>query len=148
MKVESRKRLHLLLISVGRPLHMILVEPVNTLLSRGLYYCRKAQANLQQIVFPVSFILAISQSIIFANYVIYAILFEDVYNFTEYQVGMAFSPLLAGSVLAVPVVAVFDKVTYQKARSEAILSGTVVAPEKRLFPAMLASFTLPTSLFW
>ena len=44
---------------------------------------------------------------------------------------MAFSPHLIGSVLAVPVVAVFDKVTYQKARSEAILSGTVVAPERK-----------------
>jgi hypothetical protein len=92
--------------------------------------------------------LAISQSIIYFYYIIYAILFENVYHFTEYQVGMAFSPLLVGAVLALPVMGVFDKVTYQKARAEAIRCGNIVAPEKRLYPAMLSSFTLPISLFW
>ena len=61
---------------------------------------------------------------------------------------MAFGPLVVGSLLAVPVVGLFDKLTYQKAREEALRSGRTVAPEKRLYPAMLGSITLPISLFW
>ena len=91
--------------------------------------------------------MAVTQSVVFAYYVAYAILFEDVYKFSQYQVGMAFGPILVGGVLAVPAVAVFDRLTYQKARAAAIRSGTTVLPEKRLYPAMLGVILLPISLF-
>ena len=91
--------------------------------------------------------MAVTQSVVFAYYVAYAILFKDVYKFSQYQVGMAFGPILVGGVLAVPVVAVFDRLTYQKARAAAIHSGTTVLPEKRLSPAMLGVILLPISLF-
>ncbi len=112
---------------VGRPLHMIVVEPI---------------------VLPTGLVLAVTQSVVFAYYVAYAVLFEEVYGFTQYQVGMSFAPLLVGSVLAIPVVAIFDKLTYQKARAQALASGRSVAPELRLYPAMLGGVLLPASLFW
>jgi len=61
---------------------------------------------------------------------------------------MAFGPLVIGSLLAIPITAFFDRVTYQPARAAALLSGSVVAPEKRLYPAMIGSILLPISLFW
>lgn len=60
---------------------------------------------------------------------------------------MTFAPLLIGSVIAVPILGAFDRMTYQKARVVAIRSGTEVKPEKRLYPAMLSAFLLPISLF-
>lgn len=100
------------LVAVGRPLHMMFVEPI---------------------IFPTGLVLAVTQSVVFAYYVGYAILFEKVYGFSQWKVGMAFGPLVVGSLLTVPVVALFDKLTYQKARVEALRLGKTVAPEKRLY---------------
>lgn len=69
------------------------------------------------------------------------------YHFSQYQAGLTFAPLLIGGLLAIPVMAIFDRLTYQKARAEAIRSGTEVHPEKRLYPAMLSVLLLPISLF-
>lgn len=84
---------------------------------------------------------------ILLSYVIYAILFEQVYNFSQYQAGLTFAPLLVGGIIAVPVMGLFDRLTYQTARAEAIRSGTEVHPEKRLYPAMLSVILFPISLF-
>ncbi|RDW69257.1 hypothetical protein BP6252_08277 [Coleophoma cylindrospora] len=118
---------NLFLASVGRPLHMLLVEPL---------------------VLPSGLVLAVTQSVVFAYYIAYALLFEEVYNFTQFQVGMTFGALVVGSILAVPVMGIFDRLTYQKAREAAIRSGTTVLPEKRLYPAMLSVILFPISLFW
>jgi hypothetical protein len=115
------------LTAIGRPLHMMIIEPI---------------------IFPTGLVLAITQSVVFAYYIAYALLFERVYGFSQFKVGMAFGPLVVGTLLAVPVLALFDKLTYQKARAEALRLGKTVTPEKRLYPAMLSSFTLPLSLFW
>lgn len=115
------------LASIGRPLHMIMVEPF---------------------VLPNGLVLAVTQSVVFAYYVIYAILFEQVYHFSQYQAGLTFAPLLVGGLVAVPVMGLFDRLTYQTARAEAIRSGTEVQPEKRLYPAMLSVILFPISLFW
>lgn len=118
----------IIIISLFRPMHMLIVEPI---------------------VFPSALVLSVSQSIIFTYYVAYSLLFKDVYHFTSYQVGLAFAPLLVGSVLAMPIVAVFDKLTYQKAKQIAIRSGgPPVEPELRLYPVMLSAILLPISLFW
>ena len=124
---QNRRRWVSLLVSIGRPLHMMLVEPI---------------------IFPSSFVLAITQAVLLAYYAAYVALFEQEYGFSQYQVGMAFGPLLVGSVLAVPIVAVFDKKMCQPVRTEAIASESEISSEKRLFPAMLGSITLPISIFW
>ena len=51
------------LTAVGRPLHMLIVEPI---------------------VFPTAFVMSITQAVVFAYYVEYALLFETVYGFSEY----------------------------------------------------------------
>ena len=61
---------------------------------------------------------------------------------------MAFGPLIVGSLFALPIMAVFDRLLYQPARVEALRLGTTVAPENRLYPAMVGSIILPISLFW
>ena len=111
----------------SRPLHMMFVEPI---------------------IFPTGLVLAVTQSVVFAYYVGYAILFEKVDGFSQWNVGMAFCLLVVGSLLAVLVVALFDKLAYQKARVEALRLGKTVTLEKRLYPAKLGSITLPISLFW
>jgi uncharacterized membrane protein YiaA len=60
---------------------------------------------------------------------------------------MAFAPLLVGGVIAVPIIAAFDRLTYQKARERAKMTGTSVYPEIRLYPAMLGVILQPISLF-
>ncbi|KAF5875766.1 putative bicyclomycin resistance protein [Botrytis fragariae] len=126
--ITSRATLiRLVLTSLGRPLHMLLVEPT---------------------VFPTGLVMAITQSVVFSYLVSYANLFEKIYQHSPYEVGMAFCPLIIGSVTALPTIAIFDRLFYRKPRNEAIRTGTKVAPEKRLYPAMLGSITLPISLFW
>jgi MFS family permease len=129
LQVPSRgNSLKIFLTAVGRPLHMILVE---------------------SIVSPTGLACAVNQSVVFVYYVAYGILFEETYGFTQYQVCMAFGPLLVGgTVLAIPVLALFGKLTYQKAREQAMQHGETVKPENRLYPALLSSITLPVSLFW
>ncbi|TGO20279.1 hypothetical protein BPAE_0314g00010 [Botrytis paeoniae] len=126
--ITSRATLtRLVLTSLGRPLHMLLVEPT---------------------VFPTGLVMAITQSVVFSYLVSYANLFEKIYQHSPYEVGMAFCPLIIGSMTALPTIAIFDRLFYRKPRNEAIRTGTKVAPEKRLYPAMLGSITLPISLFW
>ncbi|KAM3077251.1 hypothetical protein ACMFMF_005159 [Clarireedia jacksonii] len=117
----------LLLIALGRPLHMLLVEPT---------------------VFPTGLVMAIMQSVLFSYFVSYAALFKNVYHHTPYQVGMAFSPLIIGSAVALPTLALFDRLFYRKFRTAALQTGTMIPPEKRLYPAMLGFIALPISLFW
>jgi len=128
LPIESQKELFKkFLIAIGRPLHMIIVEPL---------------------IIPSGLVMAINQSITFAYYIIYAIVFKEVYGFSQYDVGMAFSPLLVGSILGIPIIIILDKLTYQKARERAIALRTTVHPETRLYPAMLGVILLPISLFW
>ncbi|PQE14216.1 hypothetical protein CJF31_00006762 [Rutstroemia sp. NJR-2017a BVV2] len=117
----------LLLTSLGRPLHMLFVEPT---------------------VFPTGLVMAVMQSVVFSYFTVYAALFKNVYHHTPHQAGMAFSALVIGSVLALPTLALFDRIFYRKHRNTALKTGTVVPPEKRLYPAMLGFLTLPISLFW
>ncbi|KAF7885363.1 uncharacterized protein EAF01_011428 [Botrytis porri] len=127
LKTTRATLARLVLTSFGRPLHMLLVEPT---------------------VFPTGLVMAITQSVVFSYLVSYANLFEKIYQQSPYEVGMAFCPLIIGSVTALPTIAIFDRLFYRKPRNEAIRTGTKVAPEKRLYPAMLGSITLPISLFW
>ncbi|PQE31254.1 hypothetical protein CJF32_00001832 [Rutstroemia sp. NJR-2017a WRK4] len=117
----------LLLTPLGRPLHMLLVEPT---------------------VLPTGLVMAVMQSVVFSYFTVYTALFKKVYHHTPHQAGMAFGALVIGSVLALPTLALFDRIFYRKHRIAALKTGTKVPPEKRLYPAMLGFITLPISLFW
>jgi hypothetical protein len=122
----GEKSLAVFLVSTGRLFHMMLVEPL---------------------VFPSGLVLAVLNTILYSYYVAYTFLFQEAYHFTPYQVGMAFTPILAGTILALPCMSYFDKTIYQKARVEAIASETEVEPEKRLHASILGVTIMPVSLF-
>jgi hypothetical protein len=94
---------------------MILVEPVSvtsitsTVIrkSADLHYCLKILSNnvliLRKLILPSGLVLAVTQAVVFAYYVAYAMMFEEVYGFSQFQVEMAFGALLVGTVLALPV---------------------------------------------
>jgi hypothetical protein len=156
---KQRASLDLFLTSVGRTLHMILVESVSvtsitSIVIRkpaDLHYCLKILSNtvliLRKLILPSGLVLAVTQAVVFAYYVAYDMMFEEVYGFSQFQVGMAFSALLVGTVLALPVLALFDRLTYQKSRATAIQSGTTVVPEIRLYPAILGVTIFSIFLF-
>jgi hypothetical protein len=121
------KSLAVFLVSIGRQFHMMWVEPL---------------------VFPSGLVLAVLNAILYSYYVAYTIIFQKEYHFIPYQVGMAFTTILVGTILALPCMSYFDKTIYQKARAEAIASGTEVEPEKRLHASILGVTIMPVSLFW
>jgi MFS family permease len=117
----------LLFITVARPFQMLVQEPI---------------------IFPTGLVSTVAQATIFCYYAAYPVMLVRVYSFDITGVGLAFLPIFIGNLLAVPVLAVIDKVTYQKARSEAQRSGATILPELRLHGAIIGGITLPISLFW
>lgn len=118
---------HSLRLALGRPLHMLFVEPI---------------------IWPSAALVTAGQCVLFILYVGYPLILHSQYGFSEYQVGLSFLPLLVGSVLAVPIIGYCDKHKYQVARANAESLGKTVAPEERLYPAMVGSVMLPVALFW
>lgn len=113
-----------------RPVHMLLVEPVVTMLS--LY-----------IAFTFAVVYCFSTSIPFS--------FATVYGFTPKAQGLVFVSLVVGYVLSVPTM-VIPYLRQQKAHAHASSSAgrndQSMAPERLLFPAMIGSVGLPISFFW
>jgi MFS family permease len=113
--------------SLGRPLHMLVVEPI---------------------IFPTALISSIALCVVFFFYVAFPIIFESVYSFTPYQVGLSFLSLFIGSVFGLIILSQLDKRKYQVAKAKAESLGQVVQPEERLYPVMVGGILLPVSLFW
>jgi hypothetical protein len=93
-------------------------------------------------------VLAVPNAIPYLYYAAYTLLFQEAYHFTPYQVGTTFTLILVGTILALPCMSYFDKTVYQKARAEAIASGTEVELEKRLHASILRVTAMPVLLFW
>jgi hypothetical protein len=104
--------------------------------------------GVEPLVFPSGLVLAVLNAILYSYYVACTILFQKEYHFILYQVGMTFTTILVGTILALPCMSYFDKTVYQKARAEAIASWTEVEPEKRLHASILGVTIMPVSLFW
>lgn len=60
--------------------------------------------------------------------------------------GLAFLSIAVGSVLGSCTVILIDRLVYQKRYAK--LLGGQVAPEQRLYAAMVGSLGLPVGLFW
>ncbi|KAJ6125914.1 MFS general substrate transporter [Penicillium samsonianum] len=80
-----------------------------------------------------------SQIVIFILYAGFLVVLERTYQFSPYQVGLAFLPFLVGTLLAAPVLSMVDRRKRRLARS---------VPEDNLPGAMLAAILLPISLLW
>lgn len=114
-------------VSLGRPIHMLFTEPI---------------------IFPTSLISAIGMCAVFFFYVVFPLVFERQYSFTQYQAGLTFLSLFIGSVLGLVILSAVDKRTYRAAKKKAEALVNKVAPEERLYPVMLGGLLLPLSLFW
>ncbi|TVY83941.1 Polyamine transporter [Lachnellula suecica] len=112
-----------------RPAHMLFTEPIVGFLA--LY---------------ISFNLAVLYSF-FASL---PTVFSGVYGFTAEQSSLVFIALAIGCVLGLITIIVVDTYVYQRMFQAALIDGRhgIVAPEHRLYCAMLGSIGLPVGLFW
>ncbi|RPB17190.1 MFS general substrate transporter [Morchella conica CCBAS932] len=117
----------LLTITLIRPLHMLVTEPI---------------------VGFISLYAAFSFGVLFAFFASFPYVFGAVYGFDSGSVGLAFLGLLFGLFLAVGTFAVFDRTWYAAAREKAKLEGKATEPEHRLYASMAGSLGIPISLFW
>jgi len=119
----------LLTVTLFRPLSMLITEPIVSFFS--LY-------------------IAFNFAVIFAFFDAFPIVFEGVYRFNLGQVGLTFLGLALGCCLAVATFILVDRFTYQKFYRASLREGGngAVAPEHRLYSAMLGSVGLPVGLFW
>ncbi|KAH7399822.1 MFS multidrug transporter-like protein [Cadophora sp. MPI-SDFR-AT-0126] len=126
---RSAKIRFLITVTFIRPLNMLLTEPIVAFLS--LY-------------------VAFNFSVLFAFFAAFPYVFKSVYGFTTEQAGLVFLAIGIGCVLAVPTVLACDYWLYQPKVRESKRNGGsgAVAPEYRLYPAMIGSIGLPIGLFW
>lgn len=119
----------LLTVTLFRPIHMLLTEPI---------------------VGFLSFYVAFNFAVLYVFFAAYPYVFETVYNFNIEDSGLVFLGIGVGSLVAFVTCWICDRYLYQPQvrKSHAEGRNGVVAPEHRLYPAMMGSFGLPISLFW
>ena len=119
----------LLTITLIRPIHMIFTEPI---------------------VGFTSLYIGFNFSVLFGFFDAFPIVFEGVYGFDIGQAGLPWISVLIGSIFSVVTVIYVDRITFTKEyhKSHKEGKGGLVAPEHRLYAAMMGSFGLPIGLFW
>jgi hypothetical protein len=71
------------------------------------------------------------------------------YYFTVSEAGLAFISVGIGVILGATTCILVDRTFYQKQHRRAVTKGdTYVAPEHRLYSAMIGSFGIVIGLFW
>ena len=114
-------------------LTVALVRPVNMLFT-------------EPIVFFFSLYTGFNFSVLFAFFDAFPIVFHGVYKFSVGLSGLTFLGVGLGVTLGASTVIVIDRLTFRKHHSRS--SDGIVAPEHRLYAAMIGSFGLPIGLFW
>lgn len=119
----------LLSVTLLRPLHMLVTEPIVAFMS--LY-------------------TAFNFSVLFAFFAAFPYVFRSVYGFNTEQVGLVFLAIGAGCILALVTVVLCDRFFYQPQVRASLAEGkgAVVLPEYRLYPALMGGLGMPISLFW
>lgn len=118
----------LLTVTLFRPVHMLLTEPIVMLFS--LYS-------------------AFTFALLFAFFASFPLVFTEVYHFSVSQNGMVFIGVAIGVLLAWLSCVLIDKMIYQKKHRQILSQGKLnVSPEHRLYAAMIGSVGLTISLFW
>lgn len=102
----------------ARPFHMLIVEPI---------------------VLPTTAIVTMGQIVVFIFYASYPIILKGAYGFSNYEQGLAFIPLLIGTLLSLPVLSATMKKREKTGNPQ---------PEDTMPAAMIAGVVLPVSLFW
>jgi hypothetical protein len=119
---------HTLTVVLFRPIHMLLTEPI-----------------VSAFAIYVSFNFAV----LFGFLASIPLVFTSTYNFTHAQTGFPFLAIALGVLLSIPTMLLLDLYLYAPHYRRAVVEGHKgVAPEHRLYGAMLGSLGLPISLFW
>jgi hypothetical protein len=116
--------LGILFITLLRPMKMLLTEPIVAFLS--IY-------------------VAFNFAVVFTFFASVPYVFGLVYHFDRGDTGLVFLAVGLGCTLAVPTVIIMDRVVYQRQWKR---NPGKVAPEHRLWAAMLGAFGIPVGLFW
>lgn len=119
----------LITVTLLRPVTMIFTEPI---------------------VFFFSLYTAFNFSVIFGFFAAFPIVFEGVYGFDAGFTGLTFLGIGLGCCLGVITAIIADRLWYRKEHHRSHKEGRagVVAPEHRLYVAMMGSVGLPIGLFW
>jgi hypothetical protein len=104
----------------------------------------------EPIVAFFSLYIAFNFAMLFTFFAAFPYVFEKVYHFTTEQSGLVFLAIGIGCVLGALTVMICDWYFYQPRFRAAKENGGngVVAPEYRLYPALMGSVALPIGLFW
>ena len=104
----------------------------------------------EPIVFFFSLYTGFNFSVLFGFFDAFPLVFQGVYHFSPGFSGLTFLGIGLGVVLGAITVIILDRLTFRKEHHKSHKAGTlgVVAPEHRLYAAMMGSFSLPIGLFW
>lgn len=119
----------LITVTLFRPVRMIFTEPI---------------------VFFFSLYTGFNFSVIFGFLDAFPIVFEGVYHFDSGLSGLTFLGIGLGCCIGVATAIIINRLRYHKEYLKSHREGRsgVVAPEHRLYAAMMGSFGLPVGLFW
>jgi hypothetical protein len=104
----------------------------------------------EPIVAFFSLYIAFNFAMLFTFFAAFPYVFEKVYHFSTEQSGLVFLAIGIGCVLGAITVMICDWCFYQPRFRAAKENGGngIVAPEYRLYPALMGSVGLPIGLFW
>ncbi|KAK8158073.1 MFS multidrug transporter-like protein [Phyllosticta citrichinensis] len=115
-------------ITLIRPVHMLLVEPIVTFIG---FYC------------------AFCFAVLFAFFEAYPLVFDGIYGMSLSHGGLPFLGIAVGVLIAVVTALWVDEKWYQPQRRAALAAGKKqAAPEHRLYVAVIGSLGMPVGLFW
>jgi hypothetical protein len=97
-----------------------------------------------------SLYVAFNFAVLFTFFASVPYIYGSVYQFDRGITGLVFLGVGLGCTLAVPTTILLDIMIYQKEWRKAETAGKhgVVAPEHRLYAAMIGAFGIPVGLFW
>ncbi|SMQ54003.1 unnamed protein product [Zymoseptoria tritici ST99CH_3D7] len=110
---------------LGRPIRMGITEPI---------------------VSAVCLYLSLIYGVIFMLFQAYGVIFPPIYNFTQGQTGLAFLPMVLGTLLALPLNFSYD--TYIARAKSLQRPWSTLQESQRLPLALLGAPLIPLSLFW
>ena len=104
----------------------------------------------EPIVIAWSSYIAFNFAVLYSFFAAFPLVFSSIYNFGPEQTGLTFLAIGVGCILATATFIIIDRLIYRKHHAQSHIQGHagVVAPEHRLYAAMMGSIGIPFGLFW